>query len=51
MVKDASGTACIMANFSAAFTASYDTGSGPKVGNTRAFVRVCGVCEGSLLLF
>ncbi|XP_032736898.1 lysosome-associated membrane glycoprotein 1 isoform X1 [Lontra canadensis] len=30
VVKDASGTACIMANFSAAFTASYDTGSGPK---------------------
>ncbi|XP_059233466.1 lysosome-associated membrane glycoprotein 1 isoform X2 [Mustela nigripes] len=30
VVKDASGTACIMANFSAAFSASYDTGSGPK---------------------
>ncbi|XP_027444116.1 lysosome-associated membrane glycoprotein 1 isoform X1 [Zalophus californianus] len=30
VVKDANGTACIMANFSAAFTASYDTRSGPK---------------------
>jgi len=30
VVKDANGTACIMANFSAAFMASYDTRSGPK---------------------
>ncbi|XP_045833979.1 lysosome-associated membrane glycoprotein 1 isoform X2 [Meles meles] len=30
VVKDASGTACIMADFSATFTAGYDSGSGPK---------------------
>lgn len=42
VVKDANGTACIMANFSAAFTASYDTRSGPKVGNTGSFMQRVG---------
>lgn len=43
VVKDANGTACIMANFSAAFLASYETRSGPKVGNTGSFIQ-CVVC-------
>ncbi|XP_055101084.1 lysosome-associated membrane glycoprotein 1 isoform X1 [Symphalangus syndactylus] len=30
MVKNGNGTACIMANFSAAFSVNYDTKSGPK---------------------
>lgn len=33
VVKDGNGTACIMANFSAAFLTSYDTNSGSKVGS------------------
>lgn len=36
VVKDGNGTACIMADFSAAFLISYDTQNGSKVGNTRA---------------
>lgn len=36
VVKDGNGTACIMADFSAAFLTSYDTQNGSKVGNTRA---------------
>lgn len=47
VVKDGNGTACIMANFSAAFLTNYDTNSGFKVGNSRVprallvLVRVC----------
>lgn len=32
VVKNGNGTACIMANFSATFLTSYDTRSGPQVG-------------------
>lgn len=44
-VKDGNGTACIMANFSAAFSTNYNTKSGSKVGNTKVLhaFRVC-VC-------
>ncbi|XP_058294158.1 lysosome-associated membrane glycoprotein 1 [Hylobates moloch] len=34
MVKNGNGTACIMANFSAAFSVNYDTKSGPKSPRT-----------------
>lgn len=41
VVKDGNGTACIMANFSAAFLTNYDTNSGFKVGQPRAACVAC----------
>ena len=41
VVKDGNGTACIMADFSATFLTSYDTRSGPQVGEPAPPLRLC----------
>lgn len=41
VVRDGNGTACVMANFSAAFLTSYGARSGPKVGGARVLRALC----------
>ena len=45
VVKNGNGTACIMADFSATFLTSYDTRSGPQVGEPGPRTPLC-ACTG-----